>query len=293
MQPFARRLSVLCFAMLAWSFAGGLASAQREINAEAYNKISKAGPFTADLTTVAKINIPEGFRFVNKANIKKFNDLENERTGPLEVGAIFPQPYQGWYIIFSDNQEGYVKDDEKKDLDADKILAAMREGQEEDNKERKREGKVALTLPGWEKAPFFDDLTKNLTWGLKVAAVGQPGYSVNYQARILGRRGYTSATLVCSPDDLKELIPVFDKMITGLSYKPNEDYSAWTSGDKVAAVGLTGLIAGGAGLLAAKTGLLQVLLKGGKVVILAIGAAIAGIIGFFKKLFGRGSTTSD
>jgi uncharacterized membrane-anchored protein len=283
------RLSLFALSLAVWCLAHGEALAQRKIDFQAYKALSKPGPMTANLGGVAEIKVPAGYRFVDKANIKKFNDLENELTSPLEVGAVFPEVYEGWYIIFSYNSEGYVKDDEKDKLDANKILADLREGQEEENKLRQREGKVPLTLPGWEKPPFFDDQTKNLTWGLQVKAQGQPGYSVNYQARILGRGGYMSANLVTGPEQLAENIPIFNNMLKDFAYKDGQKYSDWKPGDKVAAVGLTALIGGGALALAAKSGWLGKLLKP---LIIGVVAVFSAIGAFFKKLFGRGESAA-
>jgi len=45
-------------------------------------------------------------------------------------------------------------------------------------------------------------------------------------------------------------------MIGGFSYSSGYKYAEWRSGDKVAAYGLTALVAGGAGVALVKSGLL-------------------------------------
>ena len=95
-----------------------------------------------------------------------------------------------------------------------------------------------------------------------------------------------SATLVCGTGRLGSIVPTYDKLLTGFSYKQGQTYSDWRSGDKVAAYGLGGLVLGGAGVWAAKSGLLA---KFGKLIIGGIVAIVGGIGAFFKKIFGRGS----
>jgi len=105
-------------------------------------KISKPGPFTADLGTVASFKVPKGYRYIGKENIKRFNDLTKNLTAPNELGAILPATDEDsgeWYIIFSYNDEGYVKDDEKDSLDAAALLKSMQEAEKEANQTRKKQ----------------------------------------------------------------------------------------------------------------------------------------------------------
>ncbi len=86
-------------------------------------------------------------------------------------------------------------------------------------------------------------------------------------------------------------------MLTGYSFKEGAKYADWKPGDKVAAVGLAGLIGGGALAVAAKSGLLGklgiMLAKAGKLVIVIVIAAFAGIVSLFKKIFTGRSTASS
>lgn len=252
-------------------------------------KLWKDGPLTANLGTVAEIKVPENYGFIGKENIRKFNDLTKNLTSPNELGVILPIGGGDWYIIFAYYDEGYIKDDEKDKLDAAALLKSMQEAEVQANAERKRRGMPELTIIGWERSPFYDSGTHNLTWALRNRSAGA-GEGINYQSRILGRGGYMSATLVVSPQELNATVPVYDKLLTGFSYKSGQKYSEWRAGDKVAAYGLTALVAGGAGAVAAKTGLLGKLLKP---LIAAIAAAAAGIGAFFRKLFGRKKTISE
>jgi uncharacterized membrane-anchored protein len=64
-----------------------------------------------------------------------------------------------------------------------------------------------------------------------------------------------SATLVSDEENLTENIKEFKKSLEGFSFNSGEKYSEYKAGDKVAAYGLTALIAGGAAAIATKKGL--------------------------------------
>ena len=296
------RVSLSCVVALLLTAPLAAQHKDRAAKVAAFNKaletLSQAGPMVADLGA-AQIKVPEGYRFVPKSNIKKFNDLNRDLTSPLEVGVIFPADFD-WFVVLSYHDDGYVKDDEKTQLDQetiDAILAARREGTERSNAERRKQKMAELTLRGWEKPPFYDDVTKNLTWGLQIQTKDSDDYNLNYESRILGRGGYMSANLVVGRQSFAAALPVYNQLLAGFAYKDGQKYSEWKAGDKVAAVGLTGLVLGGAGVLAGKAGLFgkffAVLAKGGKAIIVVVVAAIAGIVGLFKKMFGGGSSAAS
>ncbi len=116
---------------------------------------------------------------------------------------------------------------------------------------------------------------------------GKPSYSINYNTRILGREGVLSANLVVDPDQLKAIVPTYEKLVTGVAFKPGKNYAAFRAGDKIAEYGLIGLITGGAAAVAVKTGFFTKFLKPILVgIVVAFGAVVKGIKSFFGKLTG-------
>ncbi len=152
-------------------------------------------------------------------------------------------------------------------------------------------GSDPVHVTGWFEKPHYDSRTNNLVWAIE----GKGGESalVNYDVRLLGRRGYVSATLVTDPQALAADLPHVQSLLAGFSFDQGGRYAEWLPGDKVAEYGLTALVAGGAGAAAAKMGLFAVigkfLAKGWKLVVLAVAALGAGI----KRLFGGRSQDSE
>lgn len=242
----------------------------------------EAGPTMGNLGEQAEVRVPEGCQFTQAPGARTFMELTENPPSGAERGVVICADRARdsyWFVVFSYSAMGYVKDDEKDQLDADKILASLREGTEEGNRERRSRGWETITLEGWVRPPYYDSQTNNLTWSTTVAGE-TGGKSVNHSVRLLGRGGVMNADLVMDPDQVTTAMPMFDGIVAGYGYKTGHSYAEWRQGDKVAKYGLTALIAGGAGVIAAKTGLLGKLWK----LLVAAGAAL--VIGL-KKLFGR------
>ena len=246
------------------------------------------GPSTGDLD-VAEISIPEGYRFTGRAGAKRFMELtQNPPTGN-ELGILIPNnkddksPF--WFVVFEFQDVGYIKDDEKDKLDANALLSSLREGNESANTVRKERGWAMLEIVGWEKQPFYDAHTHNLTWAIRARTPGKQDEVVNYSTRVLGRRGTMSVDLVLDPQLVSTVIPEFDSLIGGFTYKQGSRYAEFVKGDKVAAYGLTALVAGGVGAGLLKSGLLGKLWKLIVVGVLALVSMVKKLFAAIKRMF--------
>jgi uncharacterized membrane-anchored protein len=129
-------------------------------------------------------------------------------------------------------------------------------------------------------APHYDEQSRNLTWATRLHSEDN-SQVLNHSVRLLGRGGVMSVDLVVSPEYYEQALPVFNAVVGDFKYKTGHTYAEWRDGDKIAAYGLTALVAGGAGAVLAKTGLLQ---KFGKAILLGLAAGVAAIR---KLLFGK------
>jgi uncharacterized membrane-anchored protein len=251
-----------------------------------------SSPGEGKLGKVATLDIPAGCRFTDGKGAKEFLELTQNPYNGSEVGALSCEtPTPGnpadptmWFVIFEYDASGYVKDDEKETLDADKILTTLREGQEQGNVHRREMGWDELTIGGWVRAPYYDPETNNLTWAVNVLAEEESDTSVNHSVRLLGRGGVLKADLVSDPTGFALAMPTFNEVVDATIFVPGQKYAEWQDGDKIAAYGLTALVAGGAGAAAVKLGLFGKLWK-----LLAAGAKfiIVGLIAvgaWIKKL---------
>jgi uncharacterized membrane-anchored protein len=243
------------------------------------------GPIDGKLGDVAAIKVPEGFRFADAAGARKFLELTQNPASGRELGVLLsPQAKDNefWFVIFEFEESGYVKDDEKDSIDAGKLLATIQDGNKNANEERRKRGWDTLDVVGWEQKPFYDPESHNLSWSIRGRT--KEGDVINYSTRLLGRRGVLQADMVLSPGQLQTQIPVFRTTIGGLGFTSGNRYAEFRAGDKIAKYGLTALIAGGAGAIAAKSGLLAKLWKLILVGLLAAGAALKRL---WARLTGR------
>jgi uncharacterized membrane-anchored protein len=217
------------------------------------------GPTTGQLGEIARIQVPEGYRFTGRDGVRRFMELTQNPVSGDELGVLVSPGDDNWFVIFEFNPIGYVKDDEKGDLDANAILASLKKGNERGNEERRKRGWATLDLLGWSTPPRYDPVTNNLTWAIRGSSEGTE--VVNHSVRLLGRRGVMDADLVLGPGQVGSAVPEFDRLLTGFEFVSGNRYAEWVKGDKVAAYGLTALVAGGVGAAAAKSGLLGKLWK--------------------------------
>lgn len=231
----------------------------------------------------AQVAIPKGYRFTDGDGTRGMMRLNQNLPSESALGMLTTEGFGPW-IVFSFDDSGYVKDDEKDNLDADELLKSLQEGTAANNERRKASGLPTLELVGWAVPPRFNDQTKNLEWATRLRGE-EGGISINYQTRLLGRHGVMAVTLVCEPEEMEGLLPQYQTTIGTFQYTDGESYAEYRSGDKVAKYGLTALIAGGAAVAAGKMGLFAFLgakfAKLGKgLIVLLIALAAAG-----KKIF--------
>jgi uncharacterized membrane-anchored protein len=259
----------------------------------AFSKIPwQHGPTMGDLGKEAQVSVPDDCMFTGAEGTKQFMELNQNPVSDIERGTILcrmadakGETESTWFAVFEFDGTGYVKDDEKKSLDGDAILASLKEGNEQGNKERQKRGWDAIYLDGWQSAPHYDERTNNLTWATRLHAEDN-SQVLNHSVRLLGRGGVMSVDLVVSPEYYSRALPAFNAMVGNFKYRTGHTYAEWREGDKIASYGLTALVAGGAGAVLAKTGLLQ---KFGKAIVAAV---VAGFAAIKKFLFGKGKDST-
>jgi len=243
------------------------------------------GPGKAEIEKFAEIDLPKGYVFTGKkgtiAVMKMMGNLvTGQEAGFFAPEAIFDKnSKKNWFVVFEFNPIGYVKDDEKKNIDAAKLLETMKAGTIEGNKERTKMGLPTLEVIGWAVEPHYDEKTHNLEWGLKLKSE-TGGEVVNYEVRLLGRDGVMQSTLVLGPGQLEKTLPEFRSLLATYDFRKGQRYAEYKPGDKIAKFGLLALIGGGAIAVAAKTGLLKYVWK-------YIIFIVMGVVMFVKKIWDR------
>lgn len=251
------------------------------------------GPARVDVgEDIAGVQLPEHLMFAGQADTRKLLETMGNPTNGSELGLVTSDvDGENWFVIFEWDDIGFVKDDERNEIDADALLKSITEGTEAANEKRPKD-QSALHVVGWAEPPHYDRATHNLTWAIRGRS--DDGHEViNYNMRLLGREGVMSVTLVDDPAGVEAAKPRLDSVVRAFSFKQGKTYAEWVPGDKVATYGLTALVAAGAGAAAVKTGLLAtlggVLAKAWKAIAVGAVALLAGVSRFVKSIFSRKS----
>jgi uncharacterized membrane-anchored protein len=250
------------------------------------------GPLEAKLGHDLTLRLPDGYLFWNKDKgtqlMEKLGNPRNERI----VGLV-SKPEATWLVEVMFDGEGYVKDDEAEKLDADAILDSIREGTEAANKIRVEHGFKPIHVDGWSEPPRYDRATHHLIWGIR--GKGEEGIIINYNTRVLGRRGYASLNLIDDAEHLEASKQEVAALLGVTTFDQGSRYQDFDGKkDKVAEYGLAALVAGGAGAAALKLVKVGLLAKfAGKIIALLIAfkkliiLAIVGAGAAVTRLFGR------
>lgn len=245
------------------------------------------GPSEAKLGDQATLKLPEGYRFLGPQDTQRvLKEMGNFPSGS-ELGLVTSTEKEAnWFVVIRYIDSGYVKDDDATNWDADALLTSMKEGTDEDNRKRQAQGIPLLVIRGWEEKPSYDKEAHKVTWA--VSAQEQQNIGVNYNTLALGRYGYMSMNMVGSLDELPKLKPHVGTLLSSLNFVQGKRYADFNSAtDKVAAVGLSALIAGAAfksGLLAKLWAfIIPLLLAAKKLIVFLVIAGAALLAKLFRK----------
>lgn len=244
------------------------------------------GPTDFRLGTHGILSIPEGYGVLGAEDTQTILASMGNRPSGNEL-AMVKKADEDWFALFEFDDIGYVKDAEKEEIDQSALLQNIKSGTEADNERRQEAGFQPIHIMGWAVEPNYNPDTQNLEWAIQYASgdVDAGVYGINYNTRILGRRGVMEVVMLADLATYKEGLPAFRSVISGYQFAEGERYAEYRVGDKVAKYGLAALIAGGAGAAAAKLGLFaslgKLLKAGGKALILGVLAVAA----FVRRLF--------
>jgi len=262
--------------------------AEQEAAFKAAKAVQKVGPADIPLRDQAHLKLPAGYIWVPTPAAAQLMHSMGNRTDDTFIGAIFPANDDAdWMAVVKFVKEGYIKDDDAKDWNADDLLKSLKEGTEAANEERAKRGIPGIEVTGWAQKPQYEAATHRLVWSALSKKKGSAGdnQGVNYNTYALGREGYLSLNLITNAKDLDTYKPDAAKLLGALQYDDGKKYADFNSStDKVAAYGLAALVAG---VAVKKLGLfalaLAFLAKFAKIAVVAGGAALWGIAKIFKK----------
>jgi uncharacterized membrane-anchored protein len=242
------------------------------------------------LNGIVTLHVPDNFYYLSPS------DSETVLTkvwgnppgaGADTLGMLFPAeatPFDesAWGVTIQYEEDGNVSDEDADAIDYDDLLSDMQAGTREASKQRVAQGFEPIELIGWASKPYYDKASHKLYWAKEISFGDGPDHTLNYNIRVLGRKGVLVLNFIADMDQKAVIDANLDSVLALADFNQGSRYEDFNPDiDKVAAYGIGALVAG---KVAAKAGLFAAALiflkKFGILIVVGAGAA-------FRKIFRR------
>ena len=252
---------------------------------------------------IAHLDLPSGYRFVDSQGARKVVvDLWGNppEQGSDVLGMVVPagetlENPNSWAIVISFSEDGHVSDGDADEINYGELLSQMQAADKESNEARKAQGFETMDLVGWAVPLHYDKEHKVLHWAKQFKVEGADEDTLNYDVRVLGRRGVLSLNGVASMGRVADVEAATPGIVSMVQFNDGHRYADFNAAtDKKADYSLAGLVLGGAmaAKIAAKAGILAklgaILIAGKKFVVIGLIALVA----FVKRFFGKKDATA-
>ncbi|QMU26756.1 DUF2167 domain-containing protein [Adhaeribacter radiodurans] len=232
---------------------------------------------------LAKLQVPKGYKFLSaKQSQYVLNQLWGNPPDSSTLGMLFPEhdsplTENTYAVEISYSEEGYIKDNDAQDLNYTDLLKEMQQDVRDANPERVQAGYPSVELVRWASVPFYDAQNHKLHWAKEVKFGEDEANTLNYNVRVLGRKGYLLLNVIAPMSVLPTVKKNIPDMLAAVNFTSGNQYGDFNPDiDEVAQYGIGGLIAG---KVLVKVGFFALILKFWKVLV----AAASGIYYYLKK----------
>ena len=198
---------------------------------------------------LATLKLSPDFRYLDSEQSRRV--LVEAWGNPPELaegvlGMIFPTvDDDGWGVVITYEEGGYVSDEGAEKTNYDKRLTAMQTAAREASKERQQAGYKPVELVGWVELPHYDRLAHKLYWAKELKFGDSASHTLNYEIRVLGRRGVLVLTAVAAMDRLSAVKSALTKVLARVEFNEGHRYADYVPGkDQVTEYGIAALVAG-------------------------------------------------
>jgi uncharacterized membrane-anchored protein len=143
---------------------------------QAGERAGTKGPAEVTLIDQASLQLPADHFYIPKPEGTRImralgNTVGDNKFLGLIVGT---KPSDQWIVVTQYIKDGYIKDDEAKDWNADRLLQSLKDGTEEANKDRAARGFAEVEVLGWVEKPSYEPVTHRLVWSALLRTKGEP-----------------------------------------------------------------------------------------------------------------------
>ncbi|KIP99670.1 MULTISPECIES: DUF2167 domain-containing protein [Pseudomonas] len=211
-------------------------------------------------SNLATLDLPENLVFLDGADAERVlvEAWGNPPDDKLPLGMILPKGVspladESWAVTVEYEENGYVSDEDAADIDYADMLKDLQDGAKAENEWRTENGYEPIAIVGWASAPHYDAAGKKLHWAKEVKFGDSDEHILNYNIRVLGRKGVLVLNFIAGMHQLPQIEENLPAVLAMTDFNDGNRYADFNPDiDEVAAYGLGALIAGKA---AAKVGL--------------------------------------
>jgi uncharacterized membrane-anchored protein len=241
---------------------------------------------------LATVNLSEAFRYVDPAGTEALltGIWGNPPSQEKPLGMIVPSGFdpfsrESWCVVIRSQEDGYVKDGDAEKINYTKLLKGMQDAVRKGSAQRVKDGYSSIDLVGWATAPRYDKQTHKFYWAKELKFGDDQEHTLNYNLRILGRRGILELNAVAPMAQFPAIEKATPEILAMVDFNAGNRYADYKPGtDKIAAYGLAALVAGG---IAAKAGLFKGLLVALVAFKKFVIVGVIALVAFAKKFFGK------
>ncbi|MDT0582132.1 MULTISPECIES: DUF2167 domain-containing protein [Alteromonadaceae] len=231
------------------------------------------------------LDVPDNYIFLNAKDAESVlvdawgNMPGSNVLGMLMPAGVTPFDSNAWAVTIEYQEDGYVSDEEAEEIDYSELLSEMQSDTLEASKNRVEQGYETIELIGWASQPYYDKQAHKLHWAKELKFGGYEQNTLNYDIRVLGRRGVLVLSFIAGMEQKAEIDAVLPEVLEIANFETGNQYADFNSDtDNYAAYGLGALITG---KVLAKTGFLAMLViflkKFGVFIVIGIGALLKGL----------------
>lgn len=235
----------------------------------------------------ATLTVPENFYYLNPTDAQTvLVDIWGNPPSELTLGMLFPAdmtPFDSgsWAVTIEYEEDGYVSDADADKIEYSDLLKQMQADTRSASKERVKQGYPAIELVGWAAQPYYDATSHKLHWAKEISFDGDDLNTLNYNIRVLGRKGVLVLNFIAGMDQKAVIDSNLDTVLAMAEFNDGARYGDFNPDiDQVAAYGLGALVAG---KVMAKAGLFAMILvllkKFGVFIVIGLAALLRGIFG--------------
>jgi uncharacterized membrane-anchored protein len=210
------------------------------------------GPRELDLDGVAVLNLPLGYSFMSTQDARALMNLMNNPIDEGMLGMVVATNdlQMDWFMVLSHTPVGFISDKSAK-FNADHLLATIRDtlAQQIALLATEEQKKYHVDRVNWILPPRYDKVTRRLEWVLDAAVSAVPesdpsGRGLNFQQIKLYRGGFISMNLATTEANLQSAISNGVAISRELSFVEGKRYEQYQSGDPLANLDISMLVAG-------------------------------------------------